>query len=78
MMIGIYERELLPISVYDTFEEAQAAMKADCMACVDPDEFKEMCEKNDGPCCDYWGLRDDNAWMGDHDDWYIVPVPEQK
>ena len=74
ILIIIQDRELISVSVYNTFEEAQASMKADFIESVGEDEFNEACLANDDS--QYWQLNDDNAWMSQrcNVDWYIKPI----
>lgn len=74
ILIIIQDRELMPISVYDTFDEAQAAMKADFIESVGEDEFNKACLANDDS--QYWQLNDDNAWRSEKTniDWFIERI----
>ena len=62
ILISICNGELEPIRVFGTFEEAQAAMKADFIDAIGTEEFNQVCTANGEPYCDDWRLRDDNAW----------------
>ena len=76
MLISICNREIEPIKMYETCEEAQAAMKADFINTVGIEEYDEVCAANGEPYCDVWQLGEDDAWIsgGDSIDWYVIPV----
>ena len=76
MLISIYNRDLEPIKFFDTYEEAQAAMKADFIETVGTEEYREVCTANGDPSCEDWVLEDFDAWVSTMDsiDWHIVPL----
>ena len=62
--------------MYSTYEEAQAAMKADFIDSVGAEAFNQVCAENCSADCEEWQLKDDDAWQNyiDDIDWHIVPV----
>ncbi len=74
ILICIHEREMLPIQLFNSFDEAQAKMRTEFMEDIDPDEFREACESNGEPFCDDWALNEGNAWIGGCTDWYIEQI----
>ena len=79
MLLIIFNRELKPIQWFDSFEDAQKAMKKDFVDCIGEDVFIAVSEENCGSYFDCWSLGDDSAWVSDRDsiDWYIRPVPTE-
>ena len=76
ILISICNRELEPIRVFGTFEEAQAAMKADFIDAIGTEEFNQVCTANGEPYCEDWQLGSDDAWLNyiDTIDWHIASV----
>ena len=62
--------------MFETVEEAQAAMKADFINTIGADEFQQVCDANGEPSCEDWTLSDFDAWISNIDsiDWHIVPI----
>ena len=76
ILVIIQDRELINVSVYNTFEEAQAMMKSDFIEFVGEDVFNKACLTNDDSLFNDWQLNNDNAWVsqGVNIDWYINSV----
>ena len=76
ILIIIQDRELISVSVYNTFKEAQAMMKSDFIEFVGEDEFNKACLTNDDSLFNNWQLNNDNAWVSQEvsADWYINSV----
>ncbi len=76
MLIVITNRELEPIRMFDTAEEAQEAMKNDFTNTVGIEDFHQVCATNGGLDCEDWQFGDYDAWISNMDcfEWHIAPI----
>ena len=76
MLLSTCNRELTPIQMFDTCEEAQAAMKAEFIDAVGTEDYTEVLTANGASDCEDWSLGDFDAWISNIDcvDWHICPI----
>ena len=76
VLIIIHDRAIDLFKSFDTFEEAQKEMENDFLSCIDPEEFREACDKNGGSYSEDWALEEGCAWISGRDniDWFIEAV----